>query len=276
MSKKSFVLHNDSLDILNQLSDQQAGKLFKAIYTYNKEGKIPKLDQILTMVITPFLSQFKRDGVSFNKSVLMGKIGNLKKYHPQIYNRYIEKEFSLEEAEAIAYPYKKEIDRPPIGGGRGRSLSVSDSVSDSDSDSVSDSDSDNDKEEDKKTKAKKAKAKKAQKEMLLDEIEKKLIEKKLIEVPEYIKTELWNEFLKIRLKRKAINSPIAISTILKKLAKFKAQGHDPNCIIENSIVGSWKDVFEPKKTTKTTIQIKMANSIQSVENSIKKYSKNYD
>ena len=39
-SNKSFILHKDSLSILDQLTDQQAGKLFKALYEYQKEGKI--------------------------------------------------------------------------------------------------------------------------------------------------------------------------------------------------------------------------------------------
>jgi hypothetical protein len=30
-SRKSFIIHKDSLDILDKLSDEQAGKLFKAI-----------------------------------------------------------------------------------------------------------------------------------------------------------------------------------------------------------------------------------------------------
>lgn len=58
--KKSFVLHKDSLDILPDLTDDQAGKLFKAIYAYQIDEEI-NLDQIIKMVFLPFKNQFIRD-----------------------------------------------------------------------------------------------------------------------------------------------------------------------------------------------------------------------
>ena len=60
-SKKGFILHKDSLSILNKMSDEQAGILFKAIYQYQTTGKTPDLEFGLEMAITPFLTQFKRD-----------------------------------------------------------------------------------------------------------------------------------------------------------------------------------------------------------------------
>jgi hypothetical protein len=59
--RKSFILHKDSLEILDKLSDEQAGKLFKAIKKYqNGEDQID-LDFALDLVFTNFLNQFKRD-----------------------------------------------------------------------------------------------------------------------------------------------------------------------------------------------------------------------
>jgi len=61
MSKrKSFVLHKDSLDILEELTDEQAGKLFKAI-RYYQLGMDIELDQITKLVFSPFKNQFTRD-----------------------------------------------------------------------------------------------------------------------------------------------------------------------------------------------------------------------
>lgn len=59
--RKSFIIHKDSLDILDQLDDEQAGKLFKAIFQYQKTGEIESLDQFTKIILTPFISQFKRD-----------------------------------------------------------------------------------------------------------------------------------------------------------------------------------------------------------------------
>lgn len=58
---KSFILHLDSLVILEKLSKEQAGELFNAIYKYQKTGQIIKLDFALDLAFTPFLNQFLRD-----------------------------------------------------------------------------------------------------------------------------------------------------------------------------------------------------------------------
>ena len=62
--RKSFVLHKDSLDILPDLTDEQAGKLFKAIHSYQVNEDL-KLDQITKMVFLPFKNQFIRDNEKY-------------------------------------------------------------------------------------------------------------------------------------------------------------------------------------------------------------------
>ena len=67
--KKTFVLHVDSLDILDELSNEQCALLFKAIRDYNK-GKEPEdLDQVTKLVFFPFKKQFERDAVSYEKTI---------------------------------------------------------------------------------------------------------------------------------------------------------------------------------------------------------------
>lgn len=67
--KKSFILHLDSLVILDKMTDEQAGKFIKLIYEYQKTGKIQKLDFAMEMAITPFLNQFKRDSEKYESTV---------------------------------------------------------------------------------------------------------------------------------------------------------------------------------------------------------------
>jgi hypothetical protein len=64
--RKSFLLHFDSLSILEKLSDEQAGKLFKAIADYHK-GEDLDLDPLIDIAFTPFKNQFIRDGEKYKK-----------------------------------------------------------------------------------------------------------------------------------------------------------------------------------------------------------------
>lgn len=79
-NRKSFIIHNDSLDILDQLTDQQAGKLFKAISCYQKTGQISQDDQLVKIAIVPFINQFKRDEEKYLNIVERNKINISKRW----------------------------------------------------------------------------------------------------------------------------------------------------------------------------------------------------
>lgn len=64
---KSFILHLDSLEILNDLTDIQKGQLFNAIYQ-DRLGSSVELDPLLKMVFLPFKNQFKRDDEKYEKT----------------------------------------------------------------------------------------------------------------------------------------------------------------------------------------------------------------
>ena len=59
MEKKTFVLETDHITEVNMLSDEQAGKLFKAIYAYEAEGEVAQFscDMILNMLFGIFKRQ---------------------------------------------------------------------------------------------------------------------------------------------------------------------------------------------------------------------------
>ncbi len=65
-------------------------------------------------------------------------------------------------------------------------------------------------------------------------------------LPAYLDRELWDAYLEVRKKLKAVNSERAIKSLLKQLDAFDAQGFDCNRIIDTSIRNSWKDVYAPK------------------------------
>ena len=66
--KSSFILHLDSLDILNEMSLEQKGILFDAIYNYHK-GVDVDLDFAMKMAFAPFKNQFIRDNQKYSDFV---------------------------------------------------------------------------------------------------------------------------------------------------------------------------------------------------------------
>jgi hypothetical protein len=78
--KQSFILHMDSLKILDLLKDEQVGLLTRAIYYYQLNGTLPaNLDHVILLVIQPFINQFERDNVKYNgiveRNTINGKKG---------------------------------------------------------------------------------------------------------------------------------------------------------------------------------------------------------
>ena len=66
-NKKSFVLHKDSLTVLDDLTDEQAGKLFKAIKSYHLNEEL-ELDSLIKVAFSPFKNQFIRDEEKYEKT----------------------------------------------------------------------------------------------------------------------------------------------------------------------------------------------------------------
>jgi len=64
VKRKSFIIHIDALDVLNELTDTQAGQLLRAIASYHKGDKYP-LDGLMNAVFIPFKNQFDRDDVAY-------------------------------------------------------------------------------------------------------------------------------------------------------------------------------------------------------------------
>lgn len=65
--RKSFIIHKDSLDVLEDLTDEQAGQLLKAIWSYQKNESI-ELSAIVKIAFNPFKHQFDRDDVKYENT----------------------------------------------------------------------------------------------------------------------------------------------------------------------------------------------------------------
>ena len=138
--KKSFILHIDSLSILDELNDEQSGKLFKAIYNY-QSGVESELDIITKIAFASFKAQFIRDDEQYDNvcegKSLRGKIGNLKRWHSDLFEKLATDNSNIDELIEIAKHRTSDISESQT------SLSIPKSL-DSKSDSKSDSNNDND------------------------------------------------------------------------------------------------------------------------------------
>jgi len=80
--KNSFLLHQDSLAVLDALSDEQAGQLFKAMRVYHASGELPE-DILLKLALMPFVNQWKRDLIQFEKVCNRNRANGLKGGRPK-------------------------------------------------------------------------------------------------------------------------------------------------------------------------------------------------
>ena len=69
--RKSFILHIDSLGILDELTDEQAGQLFKLIAEYHNPNKPNKTQttQLVNLAFYSFKNQFERDFQTYQNVV---------------------------------------------------------------------------------------------------------------------------------------------------------------------------------------------------------------
>jgi hypothetical protein len=81
-NKKSFILYVDSIDIFEQLTDDQAGKLAKHIFRYVNDLDPISDDAIVNIAFTPIKQYLKRDLTKWNETSIqrsdIGRLGGLK------------------------------------------------------------------------------------------------------------------------------------------------------------------------------------------------------
>lgn len=133
-NRNSFVLYQDNAEILESLTDEQRGKLFLAIFDYQKDFKLPE-DPFIRLALSSFIAQFKRDSQKWEKTceekTISGKMGNLKRWHPELYKKVIDGKVSL--SDAMLSLQTQELSQPnrtrshPIG--KVANIAVNDSVS---------------------------------------------------------------------------------------------------------------------------------------------------
>lgn len=116
--KKSFLLYCDYIYTVSLLSDEQAGRLIKHILQYVNDENPVTDDKILLIAFEPIKQQLKRDlkaweGEISNK-VDGGKMGNLKRWHPDLHQLVTDGKLSLSDAERLLTERKQSDTIAPV------------------------------------------------------------------------------------------------------------------------------------------------------------------
>lgn len=113
-NKKSVLLYCDIIHTVEELSDEEAGKLFKHYLRYINDLNPVAPDKLTQIVFEPIKQNLKRDLKKWvsskeNKSDA-GALGNLKRWNEDLYNKVVNNEMEINEAVKIAkgrYAIKK-------------------------------------------------------------------------------------------------------------------------------------------------------------------------
>ena len=195
--KKSFILYCDTQDLINQLPDEVAGKLLKHIFAYVNDENPQSDDILLNVAFAPIKAQLKRDLKSYESKrkerSRSGILGNLKKYHEDLYDRVISDDLTIDEAQNLA--------KSRIAKQSDTNLADNDSVSDNDNDS------DNDILLEKETKSKRFNFKN---ELIGLGVDKNIA----------------SDWLKVRKSKKATNSKTAFEGLITEIEKSKLSANE--------------------------------------------------
>lgn len=82
------------------------------------------------------------------------------------------------------------------------------------------------------------------------------------QIPEWLDLEIWESFKEHRKAKRSKITPTTQKMIFKKLEAWKESGHNPNQILENSIVNGWQGIFEPENRKIIQAQTKFPSKFE--------------
>jgi hypothetical protein len=129
-NKKGVLVYADWIDHFEGLTDEEAGLLIKHFFRYVNDLNPIAPDRIIEIAFAPIKASLKRDLDKWEKTIsersVNGRMGNLKKYHIDLYNKVSNSEITLEEAEEVAKHRKAS---PPDSNPTKNVANVADNVS---------------------------------------------------------------------------------------------------------------------------------------------------
>ncbi len=105
-NKKSIIVYADWQSVFNELDDNEAGQLIKHFFAYvNDENPIAP-NKLIKIAFEPIRLSLKRDLQKWDEKKqdksLNGRMGNLKRWNLDLYNKVVLEEITIDEAENIA------------------------------------------------------------------------------------------------------------------------------------------------------------------------------
>lgn len=105
-NKRSFLLYADFANIFYELTDEEAGQLIKHLFKYVNDENPVMDNRLLKIVFEPIKLQLKRDLKQWEQTIQGrsdgGSLGNLKRWHKDLYLKVIKKKITLEQGIKIA------------------------------------------------------------------------------------------------------------------------------------------------------------------------------
>jgi len=133
-NKKSFIAYADWKNTFDELPDEEAGKLIKHIFAYVNDESPVSESVLINAVFANIKTTLKRDLNAWEKTLEIksdsGKMGNLKRWHKDLYLQVIENKINIDEALVIAQHRKtSHTDTLPSHPIANIAVNVNDSVS---------------------------------------------------------------------------------------------------------------------------------------------------
>jgi hypothetical protein len=105
-NKKIVLVYTEWISIFNELTNEEAGKLIKHFFEYINDLNPVADDRLIKLLFEPIKMQLKRDLCKWEIEKVgkanAGKLGNLKRYSTDLYDKVLNKEISIEDACNIA------------------------------------------------------------------------------------------------------------------------------------------------------------------------------
>lgn len=139
--KKGFILYKDLIHTVEKMPDDKAGQLLKHILSYVNDKNPETDDLIIQLTFEPIKQQLKRDLKKYKNTLEgksnAGKIGNLKRWHNDLFQDYDSGKITLDEALLIA-ENRKQSHSDTLQSQTITEIAVKDKVTDTVKDNVND------------------------------------------------------------------------------------------------------------------------------------------